>query len=281
MHKKYNYSSVFSTHLNEYISSRRELGFKYDNPAYWLYRFDQFCVQKQTKEMQISKSLYDEWASKSDNETKTTQNNRLQAVRNFSKYLNTIGIKSYVPKNLPKPEKIVPYLMTDGDITAFFQQVDKNESASPYKTFDRMAQEYKVLFRLIYCCGLRNNEAASLKTSDFNASDGSITVHHAKGNKERIVYLSDDMKELCIKYQKWLNKRIKTTSVWFFPGMSPETHIPKTSIDKKFNQFWNATGLSNQCDKKPTVHCLRHAFVIKRVNLWMENDISLQAMMPY
>ena len=30
-----------------------------------------------------------------------------------------------------------------------------------------------------------------------------------------------------------------------------------------------------------SVHCLRHAFVIKRMNLWMENDISLKVMMPY
>ncbi|MEE5991462.1 MAG: site-specific recombinase, partial [Lachnospiraceae bacterium] len=34
-------------------------------------------------------------------------------------------------------------------------------------------------------------------------------------------------------------------------------------------------------DKKPTVHCLRHAFVIKRLNLWMESDIPLRVMMPY
>ncbi len=29
-----------------------------------------------------------------------------------------------------------------------------------------MATEYKVLFRMIYCCGLRNNEACSLKTEN-------------------------------------------------------------------------------------------------------------------
>ncbi|MGG6557653.1 UNVERIFIED_CONTAM: integrase, partial [Blautia caecimuris] len=71
------------------------------------------------------------------------------------------------------------------------------------------------------------------------------------------------------------------TSEWFFPGKYPEQHIPKTSVDRKFNEFWNATELSKQTDKKPTVHSLRHAYVTKRMNLWMKSDTDLKVMMPY
>ena len=282
MHKKYVYLSVFSNLLNDYISAHREAGFMYDNPAYWLYRFDQYCDEKQVKEAIITKYLFEAWASKSDSETKTTQNNRLQAVRNFSVYLNTLGISSYIPLNLPRPEKVVPYLMADEDIREFFEQVDLNEVLSPADSFKRMAQEYRVLFRLIYCCGLRNNEACSLKTSNMDLDDGSITIYQSKGNKDRIVYLSDDIRTLCLDYQQWLNRHLEMKpSEWFFPGRDPANHIPKTSLDRKFNEFWNATRSSKTCDKKPTVHCLRHAFVIKRVNLWMQADIPLQVMMPY
>lgn len=281
MHKKYVYSSVFANLLNEYISAHREAGFMYDNPAYWLYRFDQYCDEKKVKETIITKVLFEEWASKSDSESKTTQNNRLQAVRNFSVYLNTLGKSSYIPLNLPRPEKVVPYLMTDEDIREFFEQVDLNEVNAPVASFKRMAQEYKVLFRLIYCCGLRNNEACSLKTSNVDLVDGSITIYQSKGNKDRIVYLSDDIQRLLLDYQQWLNSQLDTPSKWFFPGKYPTNHIPKTSLDRKFNEFWNDTKSSKTCDKKPTVHCLRHAFVIKRVNLWMEEDISIQVMMPY
>ena len=275
------FRSVFAALLNDYISAHREAGFMYDNPAYWLYRFDQYCAEKQIKDTIITKPLFEGWAAKSTSETKTTQNNRLQAVRNFSVYLNTLGIASYIPLHLPKPEKIVPYLMTDGDIRAFFEKVDCNEVVSSVASFKRLAQEYKVLFRLIYCCGLRNNEACSLKVSNVDLANGSITIYQAKGNKDRIVYLSDDMQRLCFQYQQWLNSQLDSPSLWFFPGKCPIAHIPKTSVDCKFNEFWNATDSAKSCDKKPTVHCLRHAFVIKRVNLWMEADISLQVMMPY
>lgn len=104
MHKKYIYSSVFANLLNDYISAHREACFMYDNPAYWLYRFDQYCDERQVKGATITKPLFEMWASKSDTETKTTQNNRMQAVRNFSMYLNTLGISSYMPLNLPRHE---------------------------------------------------------------------------------------------------------------------------------------------------------------------------------
>ena len=171
--------------------------------------------------------------------------------------------------------------MTDEDIREFFKQVYFNEVIAPVSSFKRMAQEYKVLFRLIYCCGLRNNEACSLKASNVDLVDGSITIYQSKGNKDRIVYLSDDIRRLCLEYQQWLNSQLDTPSKWFFPGKYPGDHIPKTSLDRKFNEFWNTTKSSKTCDKKPTVHCLRHAFVIKRVNLWMEAYIPIQVMMPY
>lgn len=122
MHKNYEYKSVFSGSIMDYISSRREAGFLFDNPAYWLYRFDQFCCSSKIQERSISKQLFETWALKNESETKTTQYSRLEALKNFSIYLNTVGIASYIPANLPRPEKAVPYLMTDSDIREFFEQ---------------------------------------------------------------------------------------------------------------------------------------------------------------
>lgn len=280
MHKVYEYSSCFAPLISQYISERRDAGFMFDNPAYWLYRFDRYCSDHKVNDVSISKKLYLEWASVSDSETKVTQNNRLQALRGFSVYLNSIGIISYIPHTLPKAEKNVPYLMEDDDIQAFFEQVDLYEPCSTVSAFIRMATEYKVLFRLIYCCGLRNNEACSLKTENVDTVHGTIIIIHSKGDKDRVVCLSEDMRVFCNQYKIWLTS-VCPESEWFFPGKYPEGHIPKNSADRKFNEFWNATEPSKKADKKPTVHSLRHAFVIKRMNLWMKSDTDLKVMMPY
>ena len=171
--------------------------------------------------------------------------------------------------------------MKDDDIREFFEQVDLYASTDHVPTFQRMACEYKVLFRLIYCCGLRNNEACSLKTENIDTDSGILTIYHSKGRKDRIVYLSEDLLMLCRDYRQWLDVQLDVPSEWFFPGKYPERHIPKTSVDRKFNEFWNGTRSSRTCDKKPTVHCLRYAFVIKRINSWMEADIPLHVMMPF
>lgn len=225
--------------------------------------------------------MYDKWSIRFESEIKTTQNNRLQALKGFGVYLNKIGIACYVPKNLPKPEKIVPYLMSDKDICEFFAQVDLYRTVSNVAVFQRMANEYIVLFRLIYCCGLRNKEACTLKTSDVDLEKGFITLYRTKRNKERIVYLAEDLCSLCLEYKNWLIHSLGFEPAWFFPGKNPEMHIPKISLNQKFNEFWSKTDASKNADRKPTVHCLRHAFVRKRINLWMENDISFNAMMPF
>jgi integrase len=70
-------------------------------------------------------------------------------------------------------------------------------------------------------------------------------------------------------------------SEWFFPGKIPSQPIRKTNLDKKFKQFWNMTPFAASCDKVPTIHALRHTFVVNRMNEWTLEGISLNAMMPY
>ncbi len=70
--------------------------------------------------------------------------------------------------------------MSDKDVREFFKQVDLYESDAPVKAFERLATEYKVLFRLIYCCGLRNNEACTLRLEDVDTDSGTLTIIHSK-----------------------------------------------------------------------------------------------------
>jgi integrase len=48
-----------------------------------------------------------------------------------------------------------------------------------------------------------------------------------------------------------------------------------------FKLFWEMTDRSKTCEKPPTVHSLRHAFVVDRLNQWMLDGVALESMMPY
>ena len=56
-----------------------------------------------------------------------------------------------------------------------------------------MSNEYPVLFRLIYLNGLRASEARLLSMDDVDPYAGTIVILDGKGNRDRIVYLSDDL----------------------------------------------------------------------------------------
>jgi integrase len=88
------------------------------------------------------------------------------------------------------------------------------------------------------------------------------------------------MLSLCIKYDNIISGYYPNR-LWFFPGRKENQPLGKTGIDGKFKQFWNMTECSKNCEKSPTVHALRHAFVVDRLNQWMLDGVPLNAMMPY
>lgn len=102
MHKAYTYTSVFANLICAHIQIRRKAGYMYDTEAYWLYRFDQYCVSRNVDAAYITKALYDGWAQRFEGESKTNQYNRLDALKQFSIYLNTLRKASYIPA---KPAK--------------------------------------------------------------------------------------------------------------------------------------------------------------------------------
>ncbi len=196
-------------------------------------------------------------------------------------FLVSLGLEAYIPSNFYKAEKTVVHILSDAEIKAFFEAVDSYAPAFSITVFYRLAAEYKVLFRLIYCCGLRISEARKLHWLDMDLRQGTIRILHSKGHKDRLIYMSEDLTELLRTYEKVLYDKYHCLSDWVFPARETERCLSNCTIDKKFREFWTLTPYAEYCDKAPTVHCLRHTFVVKRMNLWMEEGIPLKEMLPF
>jgi integrase len=70
------------------------------------------------------------------------------------------------------------------------------------------------LLAVLYGCGLRRSEAVGLDLSDFDAPTGALTVGRAKGNKQRIVYLTNGAR---LALDAWLRFRGEISGPLFFP----------------------------------------------------------------
>lgn len=271
----YNFKSQFKNFMQDYVKLMVSKGNK-EYSFYYLYRFDTFILQNNYSFNYISKDLIDKWSIQLSTEKKNTRNDRVCRVNGFCKYLDSIGVKAYVSHFRLSGEKTTPYVLSKGEIITLFSVIDqeslKNFQSKHYKFM------LPVFYRLLYTCGLRNNEACCLKVNDIDFSKSILRILDAKNNKDRLVYINED---ICFLLKSYLEK-LKTTilSEWVFPAENGEKHIGKTSIDSYFNYFAKIANIGNK-NFHPVPHSLRHTYVVHRVDSWIKEGKDANELLIY
>lgn len=280
MNKGYVNRSQLAPYIQDFISTKRAVGFKYVAEEKTLANFDNFCIMNNLDDGELIQKLVSLWSVQKPGEDLNSRNARVSCIRQFALFLAALGVNAYIPKTLYSGEKHVPHIPSEEELAEFFSVVDQYSPKNNGQCYQRLRLIYPILFRLLYCCGLRLSEACYLGCEQFDLSSGRITLLHSKGDKDRIVYTSDDFLALCRKYDKTVRCFIKSRE-WFFPGYNIYQPIQKTSVDKKFQEFWVKTSFAGNVEKRPTPHCLRHAFCCHRMRKWLEEGKDLEVMMPY
>ena len=275
------YNSCFSMDLELFIQKKQDAGFLYYSAEYTLHQFDKFCVDHNISNPEITRDLVNTWLESFENCSAITVAGRASVIRQFSLFLLSVGKDAYIPGHKTHSKQRQIHVLSDDEINALFEEIDKYSPQVNITSFSRLAIEYRVLFRLLLCCGLRVSEARKLKKEDVNLQDGTLLIRVSKGNKDRIVYLPDDLRLLLIQYSEHLKERYNDCSIWFFPAREMDNLLSVGLIDRRFNEAWNSTVYASACPDKPTVHSLRHTYVVKRMNMWMEQGIWLRSMLPY
>ena len=274
-------SKLFCTVHRKVHTRKTCCRFIYESEEWKLKHFDAFCIKESVAEPCLSRDLVKKWGTIREGEALITCSARTSVIRQFALFLLPLGIEAYIPSNFYKAEKNVVHILSDSEIKAFFEAVDGYSPAVGIEGFYRLAAEYKVIFRLIYCCGLRISEARKLRWMDLDLKQGTLRILQSKGHKDRLIYMPEDLTELLRTYEKALHDNYRCISDWVFPAREPEKCLSNCTLDKKFREFWVMTPYAEYCDKSPTVHCLRHTFVVKRMNLWMKEGIPLKEMLPF
>ena len=275
--KTYEYSSVFAPYIEGLIECKRSNGFKYNNASELLLKFDEFIIERHPEATVITKYISDEWCTRRPTEGSSHHGSRISVLRQLAIYMTSLGVDSYIAKDISSKEKPILTIPSSTDIEELFSVVDNRKTD---KKSYRSIYAYRIMFRLYYCCGLRRSEAGSLRREDMDLANMTITIRSSKGFKDRIVYLPDDARELLSGYVKFISE-LFPLSPYVFPGKDPLTHITGGAIDAMFRDCWGKTKASKKYAKPPTVHCLRHAFVVDRINKWAAEGIDFTVMLPY
>jgi integrase/recombinase XerD len=275
-----NTSGNFKSYIEGLIEQKRSIGFPYDTSARILKTFGVFCLDHFPDETALTKEIAMHWAEKRQDEHVNWLIRRITPVRQLAKYMNRMGIEAYViPPGIPgKMIRYVPHIFTDQELQAFFAEIDQC-AVSPYSPPARHLI-IPVIFRLLYCCGLRSSEARLLNVEDVDLENGQLTIRHSKGDKDRNVMMSEEVLNLCRIYHSKVS-RVFPNRVVFFPNQYGK-HYHHSMIDYWFHLFWNKTGMTNiSSGNPPRVHDFRHTFAVKRLNLWVQEGKDLNACLPY
>lgn len=278
--EEYIFTSCFLNDIQGLIEQKKQSGYIYDSAKYILIQFDKFCVENHIDRAIITKELSDTWQSYHADEAKSRRASRMSVLRQLAQYMNSQGNECYIPSKFSAKSYRVPYVMNEREIKELFTVADDYAPKVNADRFNILAEEYKVLFRFIYCCGLRVSEARKLKLEDIDFERKTALILRSKGDKDRLIYIADDVCKMCLDMLDLLHDKYHFYSEYLFSSSDPNTPLQVASINKKFREFWKKTSGASD-SKYPTVHSLRYSFVVTRMNLWMEKGENLTAMMPY
>ncbi len=276
--KTYAYASRLAPYIVGLIQQKRSDGYRYEFEAYMLHHFDQFYLDQGDDPGGLTRNVVMAWAEQRPTESKNYRNQRVSFVRQLARYMISLNCPAYIPPTFASNAMTVPHILSPDELRAFYQAVDRFHPRQA--KFQRFAASYSVLFRLFYCCGLRLSEGCYLRRAAVNLPRGQLFIYQSKGQKGRTVFLSEDVRRLCQGYDQLMQDWVPDRE-WFFPGRDAAQPFSKTSLDKKFEDFWNRTPYAAQVDKKPTVHSLRHTYVVTKMNEWMKAGKNFDALVPY
>jgi len=183
---------------------------------------------------------------------KTSVARALAAVRSLYRWLAQEGIVEQNPAKLvstPKIPKKLPRVPTIEEINSVFDGAMPDASAFPER--DRL------LFELLYGCGIRNSELIGINLEDVRVSAEAILIR-GKGKKERYVPFGGAAAQALSSYlpvrQKLLADKRKSTGALLVNHRGGR--LTTRSVGRIVKKIAVAKGLSP--DVHP--HTLRHAF---------------------
>ncbi len=118
---------------------------------------------------------------------------KVSTVRSFYRWLRLTGVTREDPLALvrgPKQAKRLPHVLTLEDITQLIAAADGD---APAGLRDR------ALLEVLYACGLRVSEAATLDTAQVDLDHRTMIVT-GKGNKQRLVVMGQPAREALERY---------------------------------------------------------------------------------
>ena len=119
--------SSFGDEMQDFVLLKRSIGNKYQTEVGTLKRFDRYLAANCPDITELTKETITGWCAKTLHEKPANQCSRASIIRQFAKYLDSIGRRAYIlPNNYyPKGTQYVPHIYTPDELAKLFAETDK------------------------------------------------------------------------------------------------------------------------------------------------------------
>ena len=179
-----------------------------------------------------------------------TINSHLDSIRGFYYHLQdeegvmmSNPVKRGYALRLPKP---LPRHLRDEQIVHLFKDIKHPRD--------------RAIFYLMLRCGLRVEEVANLTVGAIDLKGKRVFVHHGKGGKDRVVYMSNDAYHALIQYLRVRSCERAKKLFLVEKGSYKGKPISVRGIQKRMEYYARKTHLKVSC------HHLRHTMATQLLN---------------
>jgi len=267
----------FKDLLRNFIEYKRALGYKYTTISENLVRFSFFTLKYKIEDKALSREIVLDWTAKRKSESSKTWEHRPNDLRQFVLYLRYMEYEAYIPdkKHKVTRNEYIPYIFTHKEIGKFFHACDH---IRPSKVSSKH-YVLPILFRLLYCCGLRISEVLSLKVEGLNLDSGIVTIRESKFRKDRLIPIAESLNGILRIYRaKVVN--ISGPKDYFFTNKDG-SKLTRRDVYERFREILWKAGISHGGrGKGPRLHDLRHNFCIFALSRTVGKGIDLYCALP-
>lgn len=272
------FTGPIAKQLKGFLEEKRALGYKYSSESWRLLQIDRLSKDLNVPPNTLPQELIDAWSKRTATESKKTWYSRIGVTNELTNY--------FIAHNLPCTKTIIhsedthifstfiPHIFTANEMKRLFQAADNLNAplSSPHRQ-DVAA----LLFRVLYSCGLRLNEALSLTIGDVDIDNGIITVNDSKNKLDRYVPMSQSLSDRCAVYKEKMLDGNDSFGIFFYaPDGGKYSH---SAITYMWNQMLQSAGIPKN-DDGPRIHDLRHTFAVHCLKIWVDNGEHVNALLP-
>jgi len=164
------------------------------------------------------------------------QNQFVNAIKLFYKKTYSRNIEV---ENIERPlrAKKLPKVIAKNDLMLMLKKI-KN-------------QKHLMALTMIYALGLRRSELINMKLEHLNSKRKNVTIFNGKGQKDRVLPISDKLLEQIKKYYFLCNPLN-----YLIEGQKKGTSYSETSLENIFHKYLGMIIKKHNF----TLHCLRHSY---------------------